>query len=94
MDVPRLTDLSRLTAEDLGALSLSIVQHPTPAHAMCSGDIYHETESRPLEVMLKIGCNVGSDHYSCRMKRVQGAHTGLAEQQSQVFRASSPLREL
>lgn len=74
-----LTDLSAV--EDLGALSLSIVQLPTAHstdHAMCSGDIYHVTESRPLEVMLKIGCDARSARYSCRMMKVQGAHTGLA----------------
>ena len=48
--------------EDLGTLSLCIVQ--PPSHATNGHSMYHVAESRPLEVMLKIQCEVGSDHHS------------------------------
>jgi hypothetical protein len=58
MDVSRLIGLS--VVEDLDALSLSTVQQPPPPPLLilcAQGSYKNVTESRPLEVMLRIGCN-------------------------------------
>lgn len=74
-----MTELS--SVEDLGALSLPIV-HP-PSH-VTSGHAAHVTESRPLEVMLKIECEVRSDHPSCNRWRKCMELIDLTEQQSRM----------